>query len=967
MGRTTQNHISLCNTIGVIERDKNIYYVPHQIDIYLKKINASHTKVCDCYMDLINEVLPFSSRYSNIQISSWTPEDRKLVINGTVDDFRQSRGGGLALNYLIVKRDITDTIENEEVVSHYYFAYFIDSVEQVGANSVELNVTPDYFTNFFYLNNTDEITPDYDPFNSVMKNAHIDRQHYDRFKPMAQQTSFTGKLINKWLFVDVSNVTQQRAGEIQIVSPTIVKVSLRKFVDNSEYRFIDIYKGGYLLFELNQNDNNVIDCYYAKGGNRTLIASYHKQIYYIAIEVNLDQYYPSNNININFYINYYSASYTNLEKIFSSEETFKYKYQFKDKYLQLPLGTDIAVNELTELEESLKTVTSYNDLKTIVLRLSNPKVKEIIQWFTIFGNYLFKEDILYPVKYKYISSGTTKNVVYSLGRANYKMLSSPLTHCVLPFINIPNEFPNIDKSWFQSEVRVYFNRTNTNARITLGNVNTRFKSPSDVVEYLSSIGGADYILTSFISKESPLFKNVSITTENDKIRIIYEIYLEDNVNSDLTFYDAVAGRNKSNMKSAGFGILAGFNALPNYTILKDNMNINEYVDLSSASLIDFTNMNNPSIPTTLVFTGSSNGNTVRSNLVTDPTSNVSDYFMKNFLFVLGNAEISEFNLSIPDELSSYSIANDFKEPILESEPYTFYSISMYETEQILYKSRYFRNYSSNVFTIKLKPIISFNESYKVGIIPSYKVNNVWLRYYSESLIMILNTQMPIIQDSWLEYFILNKAQMKNQYATQENNFKSGLAQAGVSGASDIVTSALKGGLSKGALGAGVGAGAGLIKTGASLVNQQISNQYQVANIRLSQQAKMSDMGAKPDTVKFAGSDLLYDALQNDMGVHISKYKIDSVSYNSIALYLERYGYQVNLFDRINIYDRAGLNYVKINSFDFVEDNFVLSEEQMKSVSQIFEEGVTLLHDKDYLHNLGESGYHNIETSIKEVI
>ena len=40
-------------------------------------------------------------------------------------------------------------------------------------------------------------------------------------------------------------------------------------------------------------------------------------------------------------------------------------------------------------------------------------------------------------------------------------------------------------------------------------------------------------------------------------------------------------------------------------------------------------------------------------------------------------------------------------------------------------------------------------------------------------------------------------------------------------------------------------------------------------------------------------------------------------------------------------------------------------EEMNAVSQIFAEGVTLLHDKDYLHNLGETGYHNIETKLSE--
>ena len=160
---------------------------------------------------------------------------------------------------------------------------------------------------------------------------------------------------------------------------------------------------------------------------------------------------------------------------------------------------------------------------------------------------------------------------------------------------------------------------------------------------------------------------------------------------------------------------------------------------------------------------------------------------------------------------------------------------------------------------------------------------------------------------------------------------------------------------------------GIAKTQANLTNIKTQNKYAVANIELTQLAKMGDMGAKPDTVKLAGSDAIYDLIQNDMGLHINRYVIDTVSYNSACKYLERFGYLVNIFDSINVFDRIGFNFVKLSSFDFVEDDFVLSQEQMDAISKIFEEGVTLLHDHDYLHNLGEVisnvGYHNYELSL----
>ena len=181
MGEIVRQTINLYNTVGLVDKDKNIYFVPHQSDIYAK-VTARRTKVCDCYHELFNTVSPFSSKYQNIDIDQWNPEDRSLVIDGLIDYFRQSRGQGLALNYMIVTRAIYEVNGGREtLVSNYYQAFFIDSVEQAGSRSVRLSVSPDYFTNFFYLNNNDTLTSTYDPFNPVMKNCFIERQHYNRY------------------------------------------------------------------------------------------------------------------------------------------------------------------------------------------------------------------------------------------------------------------------------------------------------------------------------------------------------------------------------------------------------------------------------------------------------------------------------------------------------------------------------------------------------------------------------------------------------------------------------------------------------------------------------------------------------------------------------------------------------------------------------------------------------------------
>ena len=159
--------VSFYNTEGIIEKHKNNYFVPFITkdgnktvrDIFLEKLNA--------------KVIP-PVAYKDVVISSWSPEDKNLVVKGNVDDFRVITEEGEALNYFIITR----TVNN---VTHYY-AFFINDVQQVGGASVNISYEPDHFTNVFFLHNKDVPAEDitYDPFNNKLKNCYIERQHYDR-------------------------------------------------------------------------------------------------------------------------------------------------------------------------------------------------------------------------------------------------------------------------------------------------------------------------------------------------------------------------------------------------------------------------------------------------------------------------------------------------------------------------------------------------------------------------------------------------------------------------------------------------------------------------------------------------------------------------------------------------------------------------------------------------------------------
>ena len=150
---------------------------------------------------------------------------------------------------------------------------------------------------------------------------------------------------------------------------------------------------------------------------------------------------------------------------------------------------------------------------------------------------------------------------------------------------------------------------------------------------------------------------------------------------------------------------------------------------------------------------------------------------------------------------------------------------------------------------------------------------------------------------------------------------------------------------------------GALKTVNELQSNAIDWNTDRYTTELNQKAKLADIGATPDPIKQVGSDLLFDSKDKQITVYLNHYKIDSLSYNTIAKIYERIGYQVNLYDSLNVNNRKGWNFIKLNSFDFNPD-FDIMTSQENSIRKIFLEGITLLHDKTYL----TSG-HNYETII----
>ena len=315
------------------------------------------------------------------------------------------------------------------------------------------------------------------------------------------------------------------------------------------------------------------------------------------------------------------------------------------------------------------------------------------------------------------------------------------------------------------------------------------------------------------------------------------------------------------------------------------------------------------------------------------------------VFMLSGYDSRDITLDIEDSVEK-NVKTEYYDPVLEAEPYSFYSLAYLSYEMPFNKNRY---YVSN--EIKIRYYVSVNGAIKLYYIPTYLVEDKEFNYYNEGLTFTLPSSLPLMSDSYASYYYQNKAQMKNQFAVNDYNRGVDLAQHFfLSGPNAVGQSAFKRG--------GYGAIAETINQFAQMGDEVIDWGQSNKVIEMNQKAKLADMGAKPDNVKQVGSDVLADLLTTENRPYVNHYKIDEASYNSISKFLERFGYEVGLYDSIHANDRVGWNFVKLTSFDWHGAEIMVEQED--NIKKIFNQGVTMLHDKSYL----TSG-HNYETILDE--
>ena len=887
--------VTFYNTTGVIEREKNMYYVPR-----FNKVGAqAGQQVRQVWLNAFTQVCPPSSDYESINISSWSPQDRVLKIQGNVDDFRLVTDEGDCLNYFIITRSISKTSGETTTTQIHYYGFFITGVRQSGGSTIEITCEPDDFTNVFYLHNKYVLTNidyfSYEPFNEKMKNCYVNRQHYNRIKNPRVNRDYRS------YFDIISGYSS--SGFSTFLSSCFAKSIEIKAFENG----VEVSKGTFYvtdhpsttslsLTQLTTVSTNVVNLPTKDSNNQVI----RYKLYNLTDETSFDgvtillfqHRYP--------YDTYYYD--TDHQSIFlNQEETFKYKYQYRD--LKYPIS-DYSYNvpcNFTDTEMSnISRQSNFDNLSTA---LKTKIILSCIMFLVVETKSMEKIGDCNNV----ISGEYTNYMKYHYGGELVSGVELPNIRVAFPELVIPQVFKK-----YEAKIK------------TLATFYARLEEGDYIAEPI--LTNANYYLLQI--------QETAMTTHFYSMYYVRDIGMSDNISVRFT---------------GDKGILIRLD-YP-YSFPYDH------------NVIDLIGVETPHIiPLAIKAENVSNYDGITAVWSYNPDTQAHSMYRTvfdtdHYAFGLSfNTTTQKKNImKLHDTFANKNLILNYEDPVLEAEPYSFFSISTLGSIELpLYKNRYYNSLvegSQKYYQFDIYYYLSINGAVKVSYIPSYTVEGIETKYFNEGLVFTVASSIPMSSNSYDEYYYQNKAQMKNQFAVMDYNYITDITQKEfLTAPNEVGKMAFKAG--------GAGAIVGIANETIGLLNDTIDYSQSRAVLEANQQAKLADMGARPDTLKQVGSDVIYDIKSEEMFVYLNHYTIDKISHDSICKLLERIGYQVNLYDSLNVKDRVGWNFIKLNSFDWSPDvNIMTSQEE--TIKQIFKAGVTLLHDKTYL----TSG-HNFETILE---
>lgn len=878
-----EQSLTFYNTTGYIEKHKNIYYVP----VFTGEGITNNMEIREAYKILFDRAVQTFTDYVDIMVSGWSPEDRTMKVKGNIEDFRTVTSQGKALNYFIIKRRCYQGQDYED----YYYAFFVTDVSQVGLGTVELAYEPDHFTNVFYLQNKDKLTTfnrSYNPFNRVMKNTHVVRQHINRIKleTLVRRISFT-----------VTCNTESTS------PPYWYRGTISGYKEPDDWEVVFPTGINPVVFYDTENDEVVIEYQRDTNVGEELIS-----------------------IDIDFL--YDRPVLDNMEKFINTEERYNYRYDKRVEHEPITLLGNPQASNVTQEEQEL--IDNTNNFLSLPTELQHKIISSCISYLKVIS----KDNITRRVAQFDIVQPTLDLQFIERQYRGYmdtnSTLKTPFGYFLIPFIKVPLQFNK------------YKNYINLNCHIYIEEV-FRLAVPTAI----SSTGYKDYTKLIDIKDHAERFlsclANKGYGDYVQSVQVVSyasiqntEVVINSNsVTFKLNMFDRKIKGHSEDAHEEGIN-----------SVLPKGLNL----AFLSRKPEDFLNQQSVTSFVALVL-DSDNPDTL--NILNWDDTEVEGEPNEIIMGLIPSApSYLDKRLLLNEEIPT--LTDNYYEPILECEPYTYFTISYlagYETP--LSKIRYYETpyyYLENDKTkinyfVKINYVDSNNDTTKISFIPVYSD----VRYYNEAITVTLSNNLPIVSDSYYSYYWQNQAQMKNQFAV--NNFQRGtdLAQTFFNTApaqvgAGFISTGQAGGFSQ------------LIKQVSGMIDMGVDWAQSNKVTEMTQKAKMCDMGNRPDTLKQTGSDVLYDLQTQETQLYVNKYTIDKVSYNTIAKYLERFGYHLNLYMEIDAMSRVGWNFVEVDHFDY-EANITVPQEE--AIRKIFGEGVTLLHNAEVM----TSG-HNYETIVE---
>ena len=936
----------LYDSNGLIDKHNNVYYNPFGV------LTAKD------WFDKFTNKASYNEDYLDIDLSSWSPEDRVVRVKGQIDTFRNFTTGALILNYLIIKR----LDENNNIKS--YVAFFIDSVRQAGVGSVELSISPDYFTNTFFFN-----IEGVEPFNSTIKNAYIERQHYNRVKKYNEAVSITSTSefsseVN--YILDLTKIYNLTPPSVQLTNLVYylffgndtTKVTIKK-------KSSVLYQGAapYIEFCVDEHQEKIgpyvmkyslLLCnIYSSSDKTTLLYNFsidYSDLSDNTFEFTVNPNYPFTtgswtSVYFPCITNAYFIGYDNLDLFANVEETFKYRYQYKDLKSPLTFKQSEVVSFSKEEEE---IINATEDIFELNATLIHKIMKSCLYWYIV----LCKKSLTIP--YQINTNDDSTETWYGTITGQYakltKNVNSNLQYLAIPFIKIPKMFEKysaqLNKIYINNVIACYSNKNVSNPSydsliydwefIPSNNARDTFYQTYFYTSFLGSTTAND-VLSVLISLYGSYIQSIYCVKDiNASYRCEYDINEQ-----TLTIYVNSTILHTSTYASSSFASLNVSESLINGWISTDETTIAKYMSVSG-----FYPSGDYVYPKLTI---------TKTNIKCTNSSEVNVVFP---VFILNGQNFISNNITLSDNINK-DYKSEYIETLLTFEPYQYFSLSSYgNNEVILNKARYYQSYEKALFNINVDYGFSLVGSLQLSYIINYEVNGIELPYFNDSLIFSVNCSIPFMNEKYFEYLYQNMAMMKTQVYLEGQNGIENLTLRATNMPLNIMGGGLKG-ISKGTDSAMAGMGVATINEYTGMVGEGYSTLQNIRNTKEQQKAQQSGVASKPNSLKEMGSEIITQANTNELCCYLNHYTIDDLSYNSISKFLERFGYEVNIYDTLNVSNRIGWNYIKLVSLDIVKP---MSLEQENSIRNIFKNGVTLLHNPEYLT---DDALHNYETKIDE--